>query len=136
MAYCTKQNMIDRFGELELIQLTDRANPGVIDDTVITQAISDAGAEIDGYLNRYSLPLANVPSNLVRMACDISRFYLYDDAMTDSVQTRYDSCIKYLIAVAKGLITLPPDINGVVIEEATGSAVFSSYAPVMGIDNY
>ena len=136
MAYCTKQNLIDRFGEIELIQLTDRDNQGIIDETVIAQAIADAGAEIDGYLNRYALPLANVPSNLVRMACDVARYYLYDDAMIESVQIRYDSVIKYLSAVAKGLITLPPDINGIVTEEAVGGAMFQSYAPVMGIDDY
>ena len=136
MAYCTKQNLIDRFGELELIQLTDRDNQGIIDDSIITQAIADADAEINGYLNRYHLPLASVPSNLVRMACDIARYNLYDDAMVESVQVRYDSVIKYLGAVAKGLITLPPDTNGVVIEEQTGGAEFQSYAPVFGIDNY
>jgi len=136
MSYCTKQNMIDRFGELELIQLTDRDNPSVIDDTVIGQAISDADAEINGYLTRYTLPLSHTPSNLVRIACDIARYYLYDDSVTEPVQTRYDSCIKYLNAVAKGLITLPPDTNGIGIEDATGGVMFQSYEPVFGIDNY
>ena len=44
MSYCTRQNLIDRFGEPELIQLTDLDNLGVIDDTVLNQAISDADA--------------------------------------------------------------------------------------------
>lgn len=136
MSYCTRQNMIDRFTEQELIQLSDRDNLGVIDDAVLTQSILDADAEINSYLSRYTLPLANVPANLVRMACDIARYYLYDDAIIDTVKIRYDQAISYLMQVAKGNITLGPDVNGESLEATQGSILITSNAPSFGIDDY
>ncbi len=58
MGYATKQNLIDRFGAEELIQLTDRATPpaGVINDTGLNQALADAHAGADGYLGPRQTP--------------------------------------------------------------------------------
>ena len=100
--YCTQQNLVDRFGETELIQLTDRDNIGVIDTSVLARAITDAGCEMDSYLTGYSLPLATVPDNFERIACDIARYYLYDNLMAEQVKARYESCIRYLKDVSKG----------------------------------
>lgn len=133
MTYCTVQNLTDRFSDDELIQLTDRANLGVINVTVLNQAISDADAEINGYLTAY-LPLASVPANLVRIACDITRYYLYDDAVTDQVQLRYDQAIKYLVQVAKGMISLGPDVTGAVADSTNNSVDFTVSPSVFGSD--
>lgn len=134
MPYCTQQNLVDRFNQLELIQLTDRANPpaGTINTTVLNQAIADADAEINSYLTGYTLPLATVPANLVRIACDITRYYLYDDSMVEQVKTRYDSAIKYLTQVAKGTISLGPDTAGAVAAVTSNSAEFASSPAVFG----
>ena len=112
MNYCTRQDMIDRFGEQELISLTDRNDTGDINDTVLDQAIADASAEIEGYLVKYPLPLAVVPRVLVRANCDIARYFLYDDAVPEQVQTRYESIIRYLLEVSKGNINIGPDVSG------------------------
>jgi phage gp36-like protein len=112
MLYATKQNMIDRFAEQELIQLTDRANPpaGAIDDTVLNKALADADATINDHLQgRYALPLSVVPLSLERMACELARYYLYDDHPTDTVRTKYEDAIKFLEAVSKGVIKLGVD---------------------------
>lgn len=107
MGYATKQNLIDRFGQEELIQLTDRANAGAIDDTVLNQAIADADAEIEGYLpGRYTLPLASVPPVLTRIACDVARYHLYDDHATEQVRTRYEDARKLLEGIASGKVQL------------------------------
>lgn len=132
MSYCTKPDLINRFTEAELIQVTDNDNLGVINDTVLNQAISDATAEINGYLTRYSLPLAVIPANLVRLACDITRFYLYETQMIEPISIRYDNAIKYLKAVATGAIPLAPDVAGVSTTAASSSAQFSSSAAVFG----
>jgi len=106
MAYCTRDDMVSRFSEQEIMQLTDNKNLGLIDELVLSQAISDASAEIDGYLSAYSLPLEGVPAVLVRSCCDVARYYLYDDGMIDRVEKRYDAVIKYLSQIAKGNISL------------------------------
>lgn len=134
MAYCTRQNLIDRFSEAELIQRTDRTDSGAIDDVVLSEAIADADAEIEGYLTAYQLPLAAVPANLERIACDIARYYLFSDIKNDLVQSRYDNAIRYLNLVAKGVVNLAPDTSGTVVEESSNSVEFSSSPLVFGRD--
>jgi phage gp36-like protein len=135
VSYCTLQDFIDRpFGEQELIQLTDRDNLGVINEAVLTQAISDAEAEINGYLTAYPLPLANVPANMVRIACDITRYYLYEGRMIDDVKERYNNDIKYLRLVAEGKISLGPDVNGTVASTSSDGAAFTTHESVFSRD--
>jgi len=136
MSYCAKADLLDRpGGERELIQLTDLDNLGVIDDTVLNVAIADADAEIDGYLINY-LPLAVVPANLKRLACDITRYRLYREQVTDRVKDDYDNAIKYLEKVATGKIKLAPDTAGSLPEVAGGTAEFSSSPSVFSRDSF
>lgn len=131
MSYCTQANFEDRFGEQELIQLTDRAIPplGVVDTTVLAGALADADAEIDAYLSgRYSLPLDPVPSVLIRIAADIARYRLYDDRATEEVRNRYTDALKFLMSIAKGEIALganPPPAAGAP-EYSTPGRVFTA----------
>ena len=110
MPYVTQQQLVDRFGEEELIQLTDRANVGAIDVAVLNQAIADAGAEIDGYLaGRYRLPLTTVPVILALYSGDITRYRLHDDGATDEVRRRYEDAMKFLRLAADGKVMLGAD---------------------------
>jgi len=120
--YCTKQDLIDRFSEQELIELTDHSNLGVINDSKLTQAMMDASAEMEIFIgSRYELPLVNVPKALLPLACDITRYKLYDQAVSDHVAERYKSAIEFLRSVAKGAVTLGVNVNG-------DSAVSSDFA--------
>ena len=115
MSYCTQADLIKvyRNSQQELIQLTDTNNTGVIDTTVLNQAIARVDAEINGYLMAY-LPLADVPANLVYLACDMVRYYLYGDQMIPQVETLYKSAVQYLKDVAAEKIPLAPTITGVI----------------------
>lgn len=126
MTYATQQHMIDRFGEQELIELTDRATLGAIDAVVLGRALDDADGEINGYLaTRHTLPLAPVPLVLTRVACDITRYFLYEDRATEAVRTRYQDAIKFLRGVSDGSITLGVDAtNNAPVEP--GGPQFSS----------
>jgi len=106
--YATRTDMITRFGEEELILLTDHdGDQGVIDEAVLTQSIADASAEIDGYLGgRYSLPLPNVPAHLTRICCDIARYLLHDEHAREPIAKRYDDAIRFLKSLASGQIGL------------------------------
>lgn len=127
MAYCTVQDMIDRFGEGHMIELTDRVNLGIIDDGVMDRALTDAQSEIDGYLAaRYPLPLASVTPVLVRVAADIARYYLHDQAATDLVVERYNAAVALLRNISSGKVTLglpeaaTPTTSNTVIMESDG----------------
>jgi phage gp36-like protein len=107
--YVNKQQLIDRFGQDELIQLTDRSTPAVgdIDDDVVNAVIDDVSSLIDSHLQaRYTLPLINPPRVLQRFAGDIVRYYLYEDRATERVTELYNDAMKYLAAVRDGKINL------------------------------
>ncbi len=132
MNYCTQQDLIDRYGETELIQLTDHDSVGEIDSDVLDRAIADSDGEIDGYLKpRFGAPLATVPKVLVRIACDITRYYLYDDQATEHVAQRYKDAVAFLKGVAKGEISIgvdaagaSPDTGGDEVQMESGGRVF------------
>ncbi len=132
MPYATQQNMIDRFGNEELIELTDRNNTGAIDATVLDQAIEDASGLVDGYLSgRYTIPLVTVPPVIERIACDAARYFLYDDAVTDHVEKNYDNAIAYLIKAAAGKVDLGVDDAGAA-PQTSDTATMTSGGRVMG----
>lgn len=110
MTYAIQQDLVDRFGDQELLQLTDRTNSGSIDAAVVAKALADADAEIDSYLCvRYALPLASVPEIIARLACDMARYYLYDERATEQVSKRYDNAVKLLKSIASGAASIGVD---------------------------
>lgn len=132
MPYCTATDMQTRFENWELIDLT---NPGgdTIALAVLNQAIDDAGAEIEAYLGgRYSLPLNPVPKVLNRIACNLARYYLYDNKPTESVEKAYGEAIGFLSQVAKGHIKLGIASDGSEAQEVEASAQMQSDATVWG----
>lgn len=107
MTYATESDMTERFGALELEQLTDRDAGLVIDTVVLGRALGDADAEINGYLaTRYTLPLASTPAVLVRLACDIARYQLFEKGATDSVRQRYQDAVSLLKRLSSGEVQL------------------------------
>lgn len=114
MAYVSSDDMIARFGELEMIQLTDRANVvGEVDTDVLDAAIADAEAEVDSYISvRYAIPLASVPDIVKSMTADIARYRLYDTEVPEIVEKRYDAALRLLRDVAARRASLDKDING------------------------
>lgn len=129
MSYAAKQDMIDRFGEEEIRQLTDKRNPpaGAIDDAVLARALEDADGDIDAAVSgRYALPLPSIPKVLVRVACNLARYYLYDDRAGEEVTRRYKDERAFLDAVAKGLNTLGVDATGADVKVASGGVEFNT----------
>lgn len=126
MGYAAKQDLIDRYGDEELIQLTDRSRLGQIDDTVIGMALADADDEIEPYIAaRYTVPLATVPKSLVRIACSIARYRLYDEAVPDRIAQDYKDAVRFLEGVAKGMLQLGPDSAGAAPAVSNGAEVQS-----------
>ena len=105
--YASTGDLELRFGEAELVALTDRSDSGMYDDDFIGAAIADASAEIDSYIGaRYALPLPGTPPLLRRLCCDIARYRLYDDSPTEAVSTLYQQAVRQLQAIAAGATQL------------------------------
>ncbi|WP_459199052.1 gp436 family protein [Ralstonia pseudosolanacearum] len=118
MTYCTQADLVREFGAVELVELTDRADPptGEIDAERVAEAIETAAAEINVYLEgRYSLPLASVPTVLRRVAVDMARYFLHVDIGEDHpVAQRYVRQVKLLRGIADGTLSLGLDTAGAV----------------------
>lgn len=137
MNYASKQDLIARFGETELIQRTDRTNmpPSTIDDAVVTSALGDAASAIDGYLAaRYALPLSSVPPRLVKVAADMARYFLHGEAASDSVRAAYDDALAWLRDVSKGVVQLGLTAAGDAVQAPGGGAQISTPGPIFGRD--
>lgn len=132
--YAQRADMIARFGESEVVLLTDRARNGQIDDAVLAAALQTATDEVDVYLSgRYPLPLPTAPRILIGVACDIARYRLVGNEVneTDPIRQRYHDAVRLLENLATGKVKLglpasstPPVIGGVKV--SGGTRTFSS----------
>lgn len=103
MSYATTEDMEKRYGQKELVQLTDRENVGRLDESVLSEALADASAECDSYMaGRVVLPLTFVPPVLLRAVCDIARFRLYGVRAPEEIRNRYKDAVSWLRDVASG----------------------------------
>jgi phage gp36-like protein len=121
MTYAVLQDLIDRYGASEIIQLSDRDGDGAPDAVVCAKALQDATDVIDGYVGgRYQLPLSPVPGNVSRICSDIARFYLWKDQASDAVMALYKAATAMLTGIQAGSITLE---SASVDSALTGDAV-------------
>jgi len=123
MTYCTRQNLIDEFGETELIQLTDRSGAGAIDSAVLDRAIARADRTIHRYLGgRQVLPLD--ADDVVDLAADIARYYLYEDHAPEQIRKRYEDAVAQLKAMARGELAVA-DSAGTPAPQSNGAEIQS-----------
>jgi phage gp36-like protein len=110
MAYCSLNDLQAAYGE-DRIAGWSRLNPDTAD-----RAISDASAEIDGYLlsGGYSVPLGGEPSNIKKYAVDIacanlvlSAGVLESDPGGKAVLEQAKIARNYLTKVAEGKFVIP-----------------------------
>lgn len=127
MTYATQKGLIDRVGERMLIDLTDREDSptNVIDSDAVERALSDADAEIDGYLtDRYVLPLADVPPAIFRIACTIAIVNLHIHEPSAKLKDDYDNAQRKLREIAAGTFRLP--VAGVEPQSTSSEGVKST----------
>src|SRR5713226_2552888 len=111
VSYATAQDVINRYPNRDLVQLTNEDPTAMTVNTApITQALTDASAEIDGYIEgRFALPLADPPAVLNRLATDIAMYRmqtlrpLHD---IEDARQRYEDAVAMLGKVAAGELTL------------------------------
>lgn len=107
MSYATLDDLTSRFGEDEILQLTDTDRSGAPDPATVERAQADADAEIDAALiARYALPMSPVPKLLQRIACDLMRESFYTSAMPDVVKDRATVSRRLLASISRGDIRL------------------------------
>lgn len=127
MPYTDQAALVDRYGEQELVQVTDKGEllTGEINSTVVSRALADADAIIESYVGaRYVVPMAPVPAVVVEKACVIARYKLHEDHASELIRKDYESAIAWLRDVAAGRAV----IVGAVVPGSTSDGNFSAVA--------
>lgn len=128
--YATAEDMVDRFGQQEVVALTDVDWTGGVNARVLDYALATATDEINGYIaGRYTLPLRHVPAVLAGYACDIARYRLTGNKRQcdEAIRERYRDAIRYLEGVASGRVTLGVYRDtGTTVPSASGGVRFHS----------
>jgi len=107
MSYITQAHLEARYGADEILRLADRDGDSIPDTDVLNAAIGDAGEVIDSHLaGRFTLPLDPVPGVILRLACSIARYHLYDEAPTRHVSDEYRAAVSALEKIASGELRL------------------------------
>lgn len=121
--YIDKAQLIIRYGEDKLAQLTDRTDGSDIDDAVLDGAIADANKTINAYISpRYTLPLDQAlidESALPRIAGDIVIYELQEDMASEESENRYTNAMRFLRDVQMNKASLGQQDNGVATREGT-----------------
>ncbi|WP_175948570.1 gp436 family protein [Burkholderia pyrrocinia] len=137
MAYATSDDMVRRFGETEMIEISDRDQIGAVDVAVAGNALDDASAEIDTYLaGRYTLPFMGTPRFIAGLCCDIARYRLCvgGTRMTDEIRDRYRDAVRFLELAAAGKVTLGELPSGAPVQPST-TIEFQSGSRIWGDDD-
>ncbi len=109
MAYSTTADLLERISEASLIQLTDTANTGAVNQAVAQNAINAADGIIDALISPvYRVPLADVPRAARDASATIAiyRLHLYRSVDPGVWKEAHASAMAFLGAVAEKKATL------------------------------
>lgn len=107
MGYADESDLRTRYGQDELLLLTDVNGDGAPDASAIAAALAAADEIIDGYLaGRYALPLSPAPGILKDVACAIARARLHREGAPENVRAGHDEAISRLKDIASGRFRL------------------------------
>lgn len=96
-----QEDLIKRFGAHEIMRLTDKTHARQINETTLNAAIEDACAEVMSYLAGAGFTVLPENAILKSKACDIARWYLYENGVSEIVEKRYQAAILWLKQVQK-----------------------------------
>lgn len=133
MSYAEIAEIKAVYAETDLIQVTDDAGAGEIDDTILAAVRDQADNEINGYVStRYGLPLAETPPLLKNLSVRLTWQLLLRRRRQEDENARkeYDEICRVLRSIAEGRIALgvtpdPPASAGKVGEVSDGDRDFT-----------
>jgi phage gp36-like protein len=109
MAYLTQTDLLQRITTAQLTQLTDDANVGSPNATVVSGVLDEASGKVDGYCRgRYATPL-QTSAEVTAIARDIAVYLLWSrrpNKMSDEVRQRYEDAVALLKDISTGKATL------------------------------
>ncbi|WP_137971869.1 gp436 family protein [Pseudomonas sp. F(2018)] len=151
--YASAAQLLARYSAEEIAQRADDSVPSLVDGLLLAKAVRgddlsdysseeqaaaaaaqaniersllDADSTINGYLaSRYQTPVVQAADVLERIACQLARYFLYDDAVTDQVKKNHDDSIAFLRDVSRGNVQLGPGDSGATAQSSAGAEMVS-----------
>ncbi|MFA6701025.1 MAG: DUF1320 domain-containing protein [Thiomicrospira sp.] len=97
MNYANQTDLVNRFGEAELVHLTDDGRTGQIDTVKVESALGDATDLIDSYIGAIVTKEVALTQPIYKnLACNIARFFLHTKNVPETVEHRYKVAIEQL----------------------------------------
>ena len=127
----TRDDMLTRWGESELIQRTDRTRVGAIDEAVLAAAMDLAQTDIDGALADAGYTPPVVWARLKPVGLDLARYYLYEGTRPKEIQDGYSAAIAFLDKVSTGGIR-PPGLTQDATPPASAGPEYVAGTPAFG----
>lgn len=113
MAYSTQTDIEKMLPASDVVDLTDDEGTGAQVAARVSEAITQADAEIDSYCGgRYSVPFSSVPDIVKKCSVDIAIYNLYSrrvETIPETRSERYKNAIRQLEGIAKGIISIGED---------------------------
>jgi phage gp36-like protein len=137
MSYATLQDLTDRAGDAEILDVADRDRDEVVDTEVVAAAIETADKRIDAALAvRFRTPLARVPEIVKGWSVSIARYVLHRDGAPEHVVRDYDQALSDLRDVVAGKLAVP-DAEGLqpAQQTAIGATVSEGTPAVFAPEN-
>jgi phage gp36-like protein len=120
VTYASLADLTDRYGEAELIRLTDieAVRNNAINETAVTSALTDASNEINEYVG-----LRNpAPPALITIECRIAYYLLQRNLPNEAARLGYEDAIRRLKDISAGRAVLPlADAEATAAETAADS---------------
>ncbi len=108
MPYASLEDIVERAGLDEVLQIADRDMDGTADPDVIDAALVHADNTVNGYVSvQYKLPFTAVPDLVRTWAISIARYFLHRDGAPEYVVRDWKEAISALKDVAAGRLNLP-----------------------------
>lgn len=137
MAYATKDDLVPRrLAQNELVELTDDAGAGKVDDDNVANILTEASALVDSYCRqRYTVPL-QTSDQVKSLTLDIAVYKLFERRrrIPDSVKDAYVNALAFLkdVATSKAALDQPANTPA---QTGSGAAVATSQEGRFDDDN-
>ena len=129
--YTSLTSILQRMPEATLIALTDDQGSGVVDQSVVDRAISDADSEINSRLGkRYTTPVDPVPTLLQRLSLDLAIEIIYsnrpDVETPEAIVRAAKNARQLLVDIGNKKADLPGQAEAVAPTAASGASFSAS----------
>ena len=106
--YVTPNDVKGYLDDTIIVQLTDDAGTGEIDESVLAEVCGRANREVDGYVSTRYAVLSQPPQILRDLALDVAIYHLHSRRFVapDNIADRYKEALRKLREISEGRLEI------------------------------